>query len=93
METVREPLRSSPILSESQRLGEICRSNSPVVRRHIVNPSKLKYAFSLVVLLQASCFLKQGKYKEAEILYKEILTRAHEKEFGSVDGKVSSEIL
>ena len=38
-------------------------------------------------LLQASCFLKQGKYKEAEILYKEILTRAHEKEFGSVDGK------
>lgn len=38
-------------------------------------------------LLQASCFLKQGKYKEAEILYKEILTRAHEKEFGSVDGE------
>lgn len=36
---------------------------------------------------QASCFLKQGKYKEAEILYKEILTRAHEKEFGSVDGE------
>lgn len=39
---------------------------------------------------QASCFLKQGKYKEAEILYKEILTRAHEKEFGSVDGKIQS---
>uniref|UniRef100_A0A6Q2Y875 Kinesin light chain n=1 Tax=Esox lucius TaxID=8010 RepID=A0A6Q2Y875_ESOLU len=37
--------------------------------------------------LQASCFLKQGKYKEAEILYKEILTRAHEKEFGSVDAE------
>lgn len=36
---------------------------------------------------QASCFLKQSKYKEAEILYKEILTRAHEKEFGSVDGE------
>lgn len=36
---------------------------------------------------QASCFLKQGKYKEAEVLYKEILTRAHEKEFGSVDGE------
>nr|XP_046187374.1 kinesin light chain 1-like isoform X1 [Oncorhynchus gorbuscha] len=33
----------------------------------------------------ASCYLKQGKYKEAEILYKEILTQAHEKEFGSVD--------
>uniref|UniRef100_H3AT09 Kinesin light chain n=1 Tax=Latimeria chalumnae TaxID=7897 RepID=H3AT09_LATCH len=33
----------------------------------------------------ASCFLKQGKYKEAENLYKEILTRAHLKEFGSMD--------
>lgn len=40
-----------------------------------------------LVSLQASCFLKQGKYKEAEVLYKEILTRAHEKEFGSVDGE------
>ena len=40
--------------------------------------------------LQASCYLKQGKYKEAEILYKEILTRAHEKEFGSVDGEQTS---
>lgn len=38
--------------------------------------------------LQASCYLKQGKYKEAEILYKEILTRAHEKDFGSVDGTI-----
>lgn len=36
----------------------------------------------------ASCYLKQGKYKEAEILYKEILTRAHEKEFGTIDGKL-----
>ncbi|XP_061415371.1 kinesin light chain 1-like isoform X1 [Lethenteron reissneri] len=35
----------------------------------------------------ASCYLKQGKYKEAEGLYKDILTRAHEKEFGSVDGE------
>ncbi|XP_029470506.1 kinesin light chain 2 isoform X2 [Rhinatrema bivittatum] len=34
----------------------------------------------------ASCYLKQGKYKNAEALYKEILTQAHEKEFGSVDG-------
>ena len=32
-----------------------------------------------------SCF--QGKYKEAEILYKQVLTRAHEKEFGSIDDK------
>uniref|UniRef100_A0A8C5CIY9 Kinesin light chain n=1 Tax=Gadus morhua TaxID=8049 RepID=A0A8C5CIY9_GADMO len=31
----------------------------------------------------ASCYLKQGKYRQAECLYKEILTRAHEKEFGS----------
>uniref|UniRef100_A0A8C5ATB4 Kinesin light chain n=1 Tax=Gadus morhua TaxID=8049 RepID=A0A8C5ATB4_GADMO len=33
----------------------------------------------------ASCYLKQGKYRQAECLYKEILTRAHEKEFGSVE--------
>jgi chromosome condensin MukBEF MukE localization factor len=37
--------------------------------------------------LQASCYLKQGKYRQAEALYKEILTLAHEKEFGSVDGE------
>lgn len=36
---------------------------------------------------QASCYLKQGKYRQAEALYKEILTRAHDKEFGSVEGK------
>uniref|UniRef100_A0A9J7Y8Q5 Kinesin light chain n=1 Tax=Cyprinus carpio carpio TaxID=630221 RepID=A0A9J7Y8Q5_CYPCA len=35
----------------------------------------------------ASCLFKQGKYKEAEVLYKEILTSAHEKEFGSVDAE------
>uniref|UniRef100_A0A3B3XXU1 Kinesin light chain n=1 Tax=Poecilia mexicana TaxID=48701 RepID=A0A3B3XXU1_9TELE len=34
----------------------------------------------------ASCYLKQGKYRQAEALYKEILTRAHEKEFGSDGG-------
>ncbi|CAF88048.1 unnamed protein product, partial [Tetraodon nigroviridis] len=34
----------------------------------------------------ASCYLKQGKYRQAEALYKEILTRANEKEFGSVEG-------
>ncbi len=39
------------------------------------------------LLFQASAYLKQGKYKQAEILYKEVLTRAHEKEFGKVDGK------
>uniref|UniRef100_A0A1A8GZG3 Kinesin light chain n=1 Tax=Nothobranchius korthausae TaxID=1143690 RepID=A0A1A8GZG3_9TELE len=33
----------------------------------------------------ASCYLKQGKFKQAETLYKEILTRAHEREFGCVD--------
>ena len=50
----------------------------------------------------ASAYLKQGKYKEAEILYKQVgqltlkftncpfqkvLTRAHEREFGSIDEK------
>ncbi|XP_061407465.1 kinesin light chain 1-like isoform X1 [Lethenteron reissneri] len=39
----------------------------------------------------ASCYLKQGKYKDAEALYKEILTRAHEREFGSVDACVAGE--
>jgi len=34
----------------------------------------------------ASAYLKQAKYKEAEILYKQVLTRAHEKEFGAIDG-------
>ncbi|XP_063042513.1 kinesin light chain 2-like [Engraulis encrasicolus] len=33
----------------------------------------------------ATCYLKQSKFKDAECLYKEILTRAHEKEFGSVN--------
>merc|ERR1711956_124670 len=35
----------------------------------------------------ASAYLKQGKYKEAEILYKQVLTRAHERsiEAGSID--------
>eukprot|EP00058_Branchiostoma_floridae_P024706 XP_002610196.1 hypothetical protein BRAFLDRAFT_77030 [Branchiostoma floridae] len=31
----------------------------------------------------ASAYLKQGKYKAAETLYKQVLTRAHEKEFGA----------
>ncbi|CAF1053284.1 unnamed protein product [Adineta steineri] len=31
----------------------------------------------------ASAYLKQQKYKDAEQLYKDVLTRAHEKEFGS----------
>lgn len=35
----------------------------------------------------ASSYLKQGKYKEAEVLYKQILNRAHEREFGTIDGK------
>ncbi len=39
-----------------------------------------------MVFLQASAYLKQGKYKQAEVLYKEVLTRAHEKEFGKVEG-------
>ena len=33
----------------------------------------------------ASAYLKQGKYKEAETLYKQVLTRAHEREFGLID--------
>ena len=37
------------------------------------------------LILKVAIF--QGKYKEAEILYKQVLTRAHEKEFGSIDDK------
>ncbi|XP_077401168.1 kinesin light chain 2 [Vanacampus margaritifer] len=33
----------------------------------------------------ATCYLKQGKFKDAEALYKDILTRAHERDFGSVN--------
>eukprot|EP00096_Caligus_rogercresseyi_P013315 TRINITY_DN5990_c0_g1_i1.p1 TRINITY_DN5990_c0_g1~~TRINITY_DN5990_c0_g1_i1.p1 ORF type:complete len:583 (-),score=265.80 TRINITY_DN5990_c0_g1_i1:545-2056(-) len=33
----------------------------------------------------ASAYLKQGKYAEAEVLYKQVLTRVHEREFGSSD--------
>ena len=35
----------------------------------------------------ASAYLKQGKYKAAETLYKQVLTRAHEREFGGTDDK------
>ena len=35
----------------------------------------------------ASAYLKQGKYKEAEVLYKEVLDRAHVQEFGSIGGE------
>ena len=45
---------------------------------------------STLFYFKASCYLKQGKFKQAETLYKEILTRAHEREFGSVDGKDSA---
>ena len=44
------------------------------------------WAEDICVWLQASAYLKQGKYQQAEILYKEVLTRAHEKEFGKVNG-------
>lgn len=47
---------------------------------------------SVYFYFQASCYLKQGKFKQAETLYKEILTRAHEREFGSVDGKKSTPV-
>lgn len=32
----------------------------------------------------ASSYLKQGKFKKAEELYKQVLAQAHEKEFGSL---------
>jgi tetratricopeptide (TPR) repeat protein len=38
----------------------------------------------------ASAYLKQGKYKKAEILYKQVLEQAHEKEFGPIEGSGDS---
>lgn len=55
-----------------------------LLSRQDIVPVFLKHL--LPALSQASCYLKQGKYRQAEALYKEILTRAHEKEFGSVEG-------
>ena len=37
----------------------------------------------------ASAYLKQGKYKAAETLYKQVLTRAHEREFGAMEDRDS----
>lgn len=45
------------------------------------------FILDYLFIFKASAYLKQGKYKQAEVLYKEVLTRAHEKEFGKVDGK------
>ena len=58
------------------------------MRKGVGHPLLVRACFGLWALpLQASCYLKQGKYQDAEALYKEILTRAHEKEFGSVSGE------
>ncbi|KPI90965.1 Kinesin light chain [Papilio xuthus] len=45
------------------------------------HPDVAKQLNNLALLCQ-----NQGKYKEAETLYKQVLTRAHEREFGTIDG-------
>jgi len=35
----------------------------------------------------AFCYVVQGKYVEAETLYKQVLTAAHEKEYGPINSK------
>ncbi|XP_039253663.1 kinesin light chain-like isoform X3 [Styela clava] len=35
----------------------------------------------------AAAYMKQSKFKQAEALYKQVLTQAHEKDFGSIDEK------
>lgn len=63
------------------------------MRRRVSYVLKVIFLHSVSLFLsQASCYLKQGKFKQAETLYKEILTRAHEREFGSVDGKTHTVI-
>uniref|UniRef100_A0A8C1D1C4 Kinesin light chain n=1 Tax=Cyprinus carpio carpio TaxID=630221 RepID=A0A8C1D1C4_CYPCA len=60
--------------------------NNLVRTDHLTASHKLKYSnIHILFPPQATCYLKQGKFKDAETLYKEILTRAHEKEFGSVN--------
>lgn len=50
-----------------------------------VRPRRAFFAWAWSrVLFQASAYLKQAKYAEAEALYKEILTRAHELEYGKI---------
>jgi len=49
-----------------------------------------KSAVQVTWCVKASAYLKQGKYKHAEMLYKEILTRAHEKDFGKITGQFIS---
>ena len=63
-------------------LRKIVQNKCSICSKNAVHFSKLKNVF------QASAYLKQGKYREAELLYKDVLTRAHEKEFGKVEGKL-----
>lgn len=65
------------VIEESRRVKTPARAYTFI--SSLNTPSSFSY-------FQASCYLKQGKFKQAETLYKEILTRAHEREFGSVDG-------
>jgi len=56
------------------------------ITEHIFHLFKEWCILKKIYLFQASAYLKQGKYREAELLYKDVLTRAHEKEFGKVEG-------
>ncbi|CAH8471984.1 unnamed protein product [Schistosoma rodhaini] len=73
-----EPLCKRALLIRENVLGQ----DHPDVAKQLNNLALLcqnqgKYE-------EASAYLKQGKYAEAEKLYKEVLTRAHEKEFGKI---------
>lgn len=52
------------------------------------NRFRLLWLYLSLLFAQASAYFKQGKYKEAEVLYKDVLNRAHEKEFGKINGRV-----
>src|SRR4029434_2631894 len=82
-------LLSSP-LSLSSPLPLFSLLSSPFISLSLHLSLSLSFPLS-PSLCQASCYLKQGKFKQAETLYKEILTRAHESELGSVDGKIARE--
>ena len=53
--------------------------------RFFLNYNHSNFHYFSSIFFQASAYLKQGKYRAAEQLYKEVLTRAHEREFGKDD--------
>uniref|UniRef100_A0A183BJE2 TPR_REGION domain-containing protein n=1 Tax=Globodera pallida TaxID=36090 RepID=A0A183BJE2_GLOPA len=66
-------------------LAELASEGLPDILHRMVLPTIRESSFTLSnAVITGLAFLKQGKYKEAEQLYKQILTRAHERQYGHV---------